>query len=80
MEPMGFEPTNPTLTPDDSIGLDSPITSKWPPGSPVLDRNWTELKRKSREASHAKGAGAAPKIHFISVSVHSCKLNSCVPD
>jgi hypothetical protein len=28
VEPMGFEPTNPNLTPDDSIGLGSPNRQK----------------------------------------------------
>jgi hypothetical protein len=41
---MGFEPTNLTLTPDDSIGLGSLNPSKKPYWSPVLDRNWTEIR------------------------------------
>jgi hypothetical protein len=39
---MGFEPTNQTLSPDDSIGLSSPNPRKAAYKSPILDRNWTE--------------------------------------
>jgi hypothetical protein len=45
VEPMGFEPTNLTVTPDDSIGFGSPDRLKRPILGPVLDRNWTELLR-----------------------------------
>jgi hypothetical protein len=44
VEPMGFEPTNLTLTPDDSIGLGSLNLLKTAFGGLVLDRNWTEIR------------------------------------
>ena len=49
VEPMGFEPTNPIVSPDDSIGLGSPNPRKTACKSPVLDRNWTELFERIRD-------------------------------
>jgi len=39
----GFEPTNLTVSPDDSIGFSSLNPRKMAHGSLVLDRNWTEI-------------------------------------
>jgi hypothetical protein len=53
VEPMGFEPTNLTVSPDDSIGLSSPNPRKMASGTLVLDRNWTEIPEKGESCTNA---------------------------
>jgi len=43
VRPVGFEPTNLTVSPDHSIDLASPSPAKNPVKRPVLDGNWTEI-------------------------------------
>ena len=53
VEPMGFEPTNLTVSPDDSIGVSSLNPRKMAPGSLVLDRNWPEMGGSYLMTRHA---------------------------
>src|SRR5262249_32595762 len=49
---VGIEPTNLSVSPDDSIGLSLLNLLKTESGTPVLDRNWTENPNGSRNNNH----------------------------